>query len=165
MAVLRKLVLKNVLLVSMVSFFPFGLHAEDKSSGCGLGWSVAPQNSLISSYTRSITNGSTSSTSGMTSGTSGCDKHSIVSKEKRDIHYAEGNYHNLMIEMAQGQGEFVKGFALVMGCSPSEASHFSKSSQANYDRLFPASNASPNQLLNSMRETIKLENICAANNI
>lgn len=141
-------------------FVSVGTKAEDKSSGCGLGWKVTSRQSLLSSYTRSITNASTSSTFGMTSGTSGCDHHSIVSNDKKDIHFAEVNFHSLMVEMAKGHGEYVKGFALVMGCKENQASDFSKITQRNYNRLFPIQGTTPGQLVQDVRSTMTSEGIC-----
>jgi hypothetical protein len=155
----------RILMVLGALFLAFSAHGEDKSNGCGLGWKVAPQTSLISSYTRGITNFTTSSTSGMTSGTSGCDHHSIVNNDKKDIHFAEANYHSLMIEMAKGQGEFLNGFAMTLGCGPSEASQFAEISQKNYDRLFPAKDSNPIQLLDSVKGTLSESNICGYSQI
>ncbi len=66
-----------------VSFLTLAASAEDKSSGCGLGWKVTSRQSLLSSYVRYITNAVTTSTFAMTSGTSGCDSHSIVKNDKK----------------------------------------------------------------------------------
>lgn len=155
-----KLIARGFALILGLTVFSFAAQAEDKSSGCGLGWQVVKNHSLLSSYTRSITNASTSSTSGMTSGTSGCDRHSIVLNDKKHIHYAETNFHSLMIEMAQGQGEYLKGFALVMGCSSAQTAAFSKVAQKNYNNLFPAEGASPSGLVNTIKTTLSNESVC-----
>lgn len=147
------------LIISLLIFSTWA-QAEDKSSGCGLGWKVVQKNSLLSSYTRSITNAVTSSTFAMTSGTSGCDQHSVVLNEKKELHYAESNFHSLMTEMAQGQGEYLKGFALVMGCDSSHVSDFSQAAQKNYNNIFPASGTNPAQLVNSMKQTLSEKNVC-----
>lgn len=155
-----KIILASVLLLA-------GLiaNAEDKSSGCGLGWQVASHNSLISSYTRAITNASTSSTFGMTSGTSGCDKHSIVDANKEDVHYAEANFHSLMVEMAQGQGEYVHGLAVVMGCSDNQVGQFEQMSQKNYQQLFPSQGTNPWRLIDGVKSNMRKEGVCNNNTI
>lgn len=151
--------LTAVVFLSGLSAFATASGA-DKSNGCGLGWDVAPQKSLVSSYTRAITNASTSSTSGMTSGTSGCDRHSIVDNKKLDIHYAELNFHSLMLEMALGQGEYLNGFATVLGCADAHISQFSKMAQKHYKSLMPSQNASPAQLVEGAKRTMKQEGLC-----
>ncbi len=148
--------------ISMVSILSLTLicQAEDKSSGCGLGWKVTSRNSLLSSYTRSITNSLTSSTSGMTSGTSGCEAHSLVKNEKKDLHFAEANFHSLMVEMAKGQGEYLTGFAMVMGCSENAAQNFFKMTQKNYEHFFPAQGTSPFQLVEQVRGVMTTQGVC-----
>ncbi len=136
------------------------VQAEDKSSGCGLGWKVTSRNSIVSSYVRAITNASTSSTSGMTSGTSGCDNHSIVKTEKQDIHYAEANFHSLMTEMAKGQGPYLKGFAIVMGCQGAQVDSFSSLTQKNYNQIFPMNGTNPSEMLEATKQALSSEGIC-----
>lgn len=156
--------MKRVLIFGLFLFSAVS-HAEDKSSGCGLGWKVTSRNSLLSSYTRSITNASTSSTSGMTSGTSGCDRHSIVKQDMKDIHFAESNFHSLMMEMAKGQGDYLKGFAMVMGCSEQQAVQFANMSQRNYQILFPVQGTTPYQLVNDVRDVMVAQGVCSSQNI
>lgn len=150
----------KLVLISAILFLGFVAQAEDKSSGCGLGWQVAPRTSLISSYTRSFTNALTSATSGMTSGTSGCDKHSIVEKDKSEIHYAEVNFHSLMLEMAQGQGDYVSSLATVMGCADKDVSAFNKMAQKNYKQIFPQEGTTPDQLINTIKADMNRDGLC-----
>lgn len=154
-------------LVTVLSIMILGLvtHAEDKSSGCGLGWQVVQRQSLLSSATRSIINASTSSTLGMTLGTSGCDRHSIVDNNKMDVHYAEANYHELMVEMGQGSGEHLIGFAMTLGCDKGQISDFSNAAQKNYDSIFAPSGSNPSQVVDSVKSTMSSEKICGYNNI
>jgi hypothetical protein len=131
--------------------------AADSSSGCGLGWKVAPSNSLISSTTRTYVNLTFSNTSGMTSGTSGCAKHSIVQNEMKAVHYAEANYGRLMTEMAEGDGEHLRGFAITLGCNPAAAGAFGKATQDNYSTIFPSETAVPAEMLQGVRNMIQRE--------
>lgn len=144
--------------------FGMNTYAGDSSSGCGLGWEVVSKNSLISSYTRTLINATTSSTIAMTLGTSGCAKHSIVKNDKKDIHYAESNFHELMLEMSQGEGEHLKGFALAMGCVDAEVATFAKAAQSNYGQIFKA-NAQPADLVQNTRSTMQSAKVCSNNQI
>ncbi len=147
-------------MLRIISFFMcFGFlgslaFAEDKSSGCGLGWKVTQRKSLVSSTVRSYTNMIGSQSSGMTSGTSGCDQHSIVKSEKAPLHFAEANLNSLMIEMAQGQGDFVMAFGSVMGCETQALSHFSATTQQNYEKIFSSQDVTPAQFLENVEKTI-----------
>ena len=130
-------------------------RAEDGSSGCGLGWKIAPKQSLLSSTTRAYVNATFSSTIGMTLGTSGCSKHSIVQNDKRAIHFAEVNQGQLMIEMAQGRGEHLRGLVATLGCNPAGFQDLARALQADYSNIFPSMSATTApQMLNGVKAAI-----------
>lgn len=143
-----KLIIALMALVATSSIF-----AADTSSGCGMGYEVAPKQSLISSSTRSLVNSTFSSTIAMTLGTSGCAKHSIVKNDAKGIHFAEANMNVLALEMSRGNGEFVAGFASVYGCS--DASAFGSMVQSNYETVLPSSNTSGVELYNNVKAQIR----------
>ncbi len=138
----------------LIGVVGFSAHAADQSSGCGLGWKVNSRNSLSGTTTRGTTNPyGISSFFGTSFGTSGCEKHSIVQKEKRAIHYAESNYDNLILEMAKGSGEFLNGFAATLGC---KSELFGPTMQKNYSKIYQhGSSAAP--LLKEVTEVIQLD--------
>ena len=143
-----KLIIGLLALVATTSVF-----AADSSSGCGMGYEVAPNQSLVSSSTRSIVNATFSSSIAMTLGTSGCAKHSIVKNEAKGIHFVEANMNVLALEMARGNGEFVASFASVYGCN--DASAFGSMVQSNYETVLPSSNTSGVELYNNVKSQIK----------
>jgi hypothetical protein len=127
--------------------------AGDSSSGCGLGWQVAPSTSLVSSFTRMLVNATASNTIAMTLGTSGCAKHSIVYNESQGIHFAEANMNELAIEMASGNGEVVQGFAAVFGCQNSQV--FGSMVQSKFESILPSEKTSGVELYNNVKAEIK----------
>jgi hypothetical protein len=129
-------------------------HAKDSSSGCGLGWEVAKENSLLSSFARALTNATFLNTVAMTFGTSGCTKHTIVQKEKEAQYFAEANYHNLLLEMAMGNGQNLENFAAVLGCN---ADHFAERMQSHFAEIFPSRHASPDGMLENVRAAITFD--------
>ncbi len=141
------------LLIVLVLLFSFNVFAKDNSSGCGLGWSVLKKNSLVSSSFRFTTHVVLPNTLSMTSGTSGCAKHSIVKNESKGIHFAEGNYHQLVAEMAQGNGEVLKGFAEVVEYK-GDMQQFGMFVQENYQRLFPTRKTTPVQMYNNFKSVV-----------
>jgi hypothetical protein len=143
-----KLIIGLFALVAASSVF-----AADSSSGCGMGYEVAPNQSLVSSSTRSLVNGTFSNSIAMTLGTSGCAKHSIVKNDAKGIHFAEANMNQLAVEMARGNGEFVASFAGVFGCQNSEA--FGSMVQNKYESVLPSSNTSGVELYNNVKAEIK----------
>jgi hypothetical protein len=151
MSMIRKIVPVIALLICIAP----SAHAQDSSSGCGLGWHVAPSQSIVSSSTRTPINFTFSNTSGMTSGTSGCAKHSIVQNEMKAQHFAEANQGQLMIEMAQGQGEHLRGLAAILGCDAAAMPAFGKAVQENYPKIFPSASTSPAQMLEGVRSVAR----------
>ncbi|MBF0235234.1 MAG: DUF3015 family protein [Desulfamplus sp.] len=121
-----------LLMVSISVAMP--LFARDGSDGCGMGWDVTEEKSFLGTSTRGTTNATFSPTFSMTSGTSGCDKHSIVRQDAQGIHYAEVNFTSLKMEMPRGNGEFLSGFAQVLGCGGVTAM-FGTVIQKNYQNI------------------------------
>jgi hypothetical protein len=129
------------------------VFAADSSSGCGMGYEIAPKQSLVSSSTRALVNATFSNTIAMTLGTSGCAKHSIVKNDAKGIHFAEANMNQLALEMARGNGEFVASFASVYGCNNTEA--FGSMVQARYEAVLPMANTTGVELYNNVLVEIK----------
>lgn len=145
---MKNLFIGIIMIISAASAF-----AGDSSSGCGLGWQVAPNTSLVSSFTRVLVNATASNTIAMTLGTSGCAKHSIVYNEVQGIHFAEANMNELAIEMASGNGEVVQGFASVFGCQNSQV--FGSMVQSKYESILPSEKTSGVELYNNVKAEIK----------
>ena len=145
--------MKTALLIAIAgSLIVANAYADDMSSGCGLGWQVTNRMSLVSSSIRGTTNVIASNTIGMTSGTSGCDQHSIVKTEKKGIHYVEANFENLMVEMAQGKGEYLEIFAILMGCTSGEVQEFSALARDRYSKIFTSDSITPVKMLKNLKE-------------
>ncbi len=145
---------KLVIVFSFVIFAGSFAHADDQSSGCGLGWQITKRNSLVSSTIRSWTNYIASNTSGMTSGTSGCAKHTIVMKNKEALYYAEANYLKLQSEMAEGKGEHIQAFAKVMGCNEQAAAAVGAVLQSNYGQIFTSDSVAPYEMLDGASRAV-----------
>jgi hypothetical protein len=132
----------------------------DKSDGCGLGWNIYDSKTILGTSIRGTTNQLIpSQTSGMTSGTSNCVKHDIVLKDKEPLYFTEANYESLVVEIAEGQGEYLNQYAQILGC---EASKFSKATQKNFEQLIPANSTDAVQFYMNIKTTIKNENLNCA---
>ena len=111
--------------------------ANDKSSGCGLGWKVTKSMTTTGYMVRASTNGTFSNTFGMTSGTSGCARHSIVLNKKKKIHFIESNLVPLRYEIALGAGERLDALTHLFGCSADDANEMFKNTlRSNSGDLF-----------------------------
>ncbi len=72
------------------------------------------------------------------------------------VYYAEANFDRLKIEMAQGNGEYLNGFALVMGCNETTAPQFKNYLQTNYETLIPNTKVTANDFIEKI--TSKIQN-------
>ncbi len=131
-------------------------YAADGSSGCGPGWYLFKENSLVSSALRSTTNGFLMpvATIGMTVGTSNCTQHKLVQKEKESLHFATMNHFELKGEIARGEGEYLSSFAMTMGCPMSAQSRLNQSLQSNYSQIYGSSSVAPEQVLTEVYKVI-----------
>lgn len=156
----------QTLFVLLFVFVSFTVNADDKSNGCGLGWKVNSRNSLSGTSTRGTTNPyGVTSIFGTTFGTSGCERHSVVKKDKRALHFVEANYNSLILEMASGSGEFLEGFAMTLGCN-SQA--FGSAMQRNFSQIMTAGDsAAPmlNQVNTIIRTDSGLSSQCVSTSI
>lgn len=155
---------RSIILAILSFVFVSSAFAADSSSGCGLGWEVGQKNSLVSSAIRSTTNAVLPNTFSMTFGTSGCQKHSVVKNESEQMFYVEANLEHLAVEMAQGDGEYLRGLAVMMGCENSYGD-FSSAMQQNYSQTFSEKASAPGvlkQVRNGIRANSVLKQTCAA---
>ncbi len=132
------------------------LYAEDGSTGCGLGWKVAPDMSLVSATTRTTTNSSSLNQAfGTTSGTSGCKRHSIVKNFKESLQFAMINGDKLKMQMAQGNGEVIRTYASTFKCNDASRAAFNNSLKNNYDQIISHSNIGPLQVVENTVRVLK----------
>ncbi len=150
---MKKLLIVIALIAGSNQVFSKEMSA-DKSSGCGYGWEVMKDQSLLASSIRSTTNQIASNTIAMTMGTSGCAKHDIVLQKKEQLHFANSNYEMIVAEMANGQGEYLTSFANVLGC---DNVAFGISAQANLEEII-ADNGSA--LLNNVKNNAAIRKAC-----
>ena len=133
---------------------------NDTSDGCGLGWQVTNKKTMVATTTRATTNNFVPPAFGMTSGTLGCEQHSFAQIEQDALDYANVNQEVLKLEMAQGEGEFLRGLADVMGCDAATFAAFSSTLRANYTAIAPPS-ASGTELYRNVKAALSREAVLA----
>ena len=130
-----------------------GVAGEDKLDGCGLGWQVTDQRTMIATTTRGTTNAVIPASFGMTSGTLGCEQIKFASNDKESATYVFNNFQNLKSELAEGQGEYVSGMVQSVGCSASQVPSISSDLKKNYGTVVaPAQDAA--QLFQNLKSEI-----------
>lgn len=148
-----KKIIAALVLIQLVSL---KLFAADGSSGCGPGWYLMKENSLVSSALRVTTNGILFPvvTIGMTVGTSNCTQHKLVLKEKESLYFATMNYFELKSEIAKGQGTYLSAFGTTMGCSEKSISHLGTQLKSNYKNIYSEKQIQPENVLLEVYKTI-----------
>src|SRR3989338_10205309 len=93
-------------------------YSKDGSSGCGPGWYLFNDNSILSSALRATTNAILlpTVTIGMTLGTSGCTQHTWVKYEQQNLKFTTENYFEIAAESTKGNGQFLATFGEMLGC-------------------------------------------------
>ena len=136
--------MKKLLLAAMVLSISAVSQARDTMDGCGLGWEITKDETLIATTTRGTTNAVIPPAFGMTTGTLGCKKLEIAANEQESATYVLNNYANLKQELASGHGEYTNGLFEVMECSNSSQI------KANYETVVaPAKDGA--ELYNSLK--------------
>ena len=135
---LKNLSLKLTLGLIFIIFISPSTQAADGSSGCGPGWYVFKDNSLVSSALRSTTNGILFPvyTLGMTFGTSNCTQHKIVKTEKQSLYFVTMNMYELKTEAVKGNGEFIFALAKTLGCNSGSELEFGAALKKDYESIF-----------------------------
>ena len=94
--------------------------AMDGSNGCGPGWYVFKDNSIVSSLLRGTTHYTLFPvvTFGMTFGTSNCAKHTLVMQDEDSVQFVSSNFEVLRHDIARGEGEHLNAYFASFSCQP-----------------------------------------------
>ncbi len=142
-------------------------YAADGSSGCGPGWYIFKENTILSSLLRMTTNGILFPvvTLGMTFGTSNCTKHKLVLKEKESLYFVTMNHYELKGDIAMGRGEYLSAFAETMGCPVSAQQRLNHELRGRYSSIYPERDVTPENVLREVYTVIltdrELTNKCS----
>ena len=141
-------------------FFTQTALAADGSSGCGPGWYLLKNNSILSSALRATTNTVLfpATSLGMTFGTSHCTRHGIVNKEKETLYFLTHNYLEVKAQAAIGSGAHLIAFAQTMGCSSLASPRLGQSLKQSFSKIFQDNRSgSPEQSLLQIYKVILQE--------
>lgn len=135
---------------------------EPDTDGCGLGWQVTAKKTIIASITRGTTNSIVPPSFGMTSGTLGCAQHPFTKRDEQAAVYAMTNFDSLTIDMAEGKGEYLEGFARTLGCQDQALGEFSRMTQSNYRSISEGGKASAVKMMNHVKDQIRQNPVLSA---
>ena len=106
---------------------------EPGSDGCGLGWRVTQEKTMIATTTRATS--LPTMPFGMTSGTLGCDQHPLAAKDMEAAGFVAVHADALRLEAAAGRGERLAALSEVMGCA--DAGAFAARLKGSWAEVFP----------------------------
>ena len=129
------------LLLLSLFIFPIA-YGSDGSSGCGPGWYVLKENSLVSSSLRATTNGILfpTTTIGMTMGTSNCTQHKIVLHEKKALHLVTHSLQELKSESTRGNGDYLYALANTLGCKSGSEVQLGREMKEKFEKIYQREN-------------------------
>jgi hypothetical protein len=131
----------------------------DVLDGCGLGWQVTQQRTMLATTTRGTTNAFVPPSFGMTSGTIGCEQIQFAQNDQDGATYAMSNFENIRLEMAEGRGENLAAFAETMGC---DAATFGAFTKANYGAIMDNASESPARMYMNVKSEMAKAGVCGA---
>ena len=125
--------MKKLMLAATILAVGTVAQARDSFDGCGLGWEVVQEKTMLATTTSGTTNAFVPPTFGMTTGTIGCDKfEGFAANEKSNAEYVAKNFEALRMELAKGEGQYVDAAAESFSC---DAQTFGTHVQKNYDQV------------------------------
>lgn len=149
--------MKKWILVALV-LAPMGTFAGNNHpmGGCGLlYWAGLRSNETGPQIVASIFNNFFGSqTLGITSGTSGCTEEGLLAMSVEAEVYASANFKELQREIAVGNGEFLVGFADILGVHPENRAGLFQVMQEKYTALFPSADSTSLDMLNALKNEL-----------
>lgn len=145
---MKKLLLSTALLG--VSTFALA----DAPGGPNCGWGnllLQGQSGLVSHMLAGTTNGTSgNATFGMTFGTNGCSVDGALTYGGDSLVWFDNVLDEYSTDVAQGQGETLNAVAVMIGVEQQDREQFGKLMHENFANLFPNTNVSSQDVLDSM---------------
>lgn len=129
---------------------------ENNVGSCGWGSKVwAGQSGVLPQVMATWTNGTSGNqTFAISSGTSGCTQDGAVTSTWQTALFIDGNKEKLARDVSRGQGETLDSLAKLIGVSETDKAHFYQTAKQNFDRIFPSTQASTDDILNGFKQVI-----------
>lgn len=144
--------MKKYLLISVLAAVASHAYADNNNVGCGWGSMVFDGKSDKPSQILAATTNGTfgNQTFGITSGTAGCAQNATVKSYAAVSTFMTANIDKVAHDMAVGKGESLNTLASLMGMSNEDKAVFSQMVKKNFSAIFPTTNTTSEQALQSM---------------
>lgn len=160
---MKKLPVWVAMLVSL-TFAASASAAGYGAAGCGWGGKVIGKNNdILAQLGATILNGvSSNQTFAMTSGTSACKTSGMSKAESEQTLFVAGNYHNLVKQMAAGEGEDLNTLAGLLGCTADKTERFAVFTQQNYSSILANGQSTPTEMLALLKQDLSGDPVLSA---
>lgn len=147
---------KKLIAVALAGVF-YSVSASAENTGCGLGSMVWDGQSGIAPQVLAVTTNGTSAnqTFGITFGTLGCTQDGVVQSSAKLGMYTGSNMDLIARDMAVGSGESLHVLADLMDVEAADRPAFFQALQQNYASIFPTADASAEDVLAGINETLR----------
>ena len=141
----------RIILLAAALFMVPSLAAADNEVGCGVGTMVMEgESGLLPHLAASLTNGMTFNSISLTFGLINCDPDTKVTADAQLRGFASSNFDGLTRDIANGGGETLDAFALMLGVSERDNEAFAAFAQANFVELFPSERTTVGEMLDAL---------------
>ncbi|RYZ57529.1 MAG: DUF3015 domain-containing protein [Proteobacteria bacterium] len=132
-------------------------------AGCGLGSLVVKTDDKVQILAATLNATGGNQTFGITSGTSNCLPADKAAALEQQQHYVRSNLENLRRDMVKGDGEYLKGYAEVLGCNAQSYGAFKSVAKSDEAQIFraPGAIAVLEATKTSLRKSTELQNACS----
>ena len=152
-----KRMLSKGLIFGLLTVASVAAHA-DAPGGNGCGWGnmlFDGQRGLAPSVLGMTTNGTSGhATFGVTSGTNGCTAGARIGYSGRSMLAMNGMLDSIAVDMAQGQGEALDAYAVLLGVPAEHRAQFAKVTHDNFNQIFSAPDVTSEQVLTATMDVM-----------
>lgn len=156
----------RALVVSLAVAAPLGVLAAPQNNigTCGWGSKLFDGQSGIAPQVLAVTTNGTfgNQTFGISSGTSGCSQDGAVSSTWKTAMFIDGNKDKLARDMSRGSGESLDSLARLLGVDDQHKARFVALTRGNVGRIFPAADASTDDIRAGLRAVMAEDQALAA---
>ncbi|MBC7533943.1 MAG: DUF3015 family protein [Oligoflexus sp.] len=132
-------------------------------AGCGLGSLVVKSDDFVQILAATLNGTSGNQTFGISSGTSNCLPINKAAALEQQQHFVRENLENLRRDMVKGDGEYLKGYAEVLGCNAASYSSFKNVAKSEEAQIFksPGAIAVLEATKITLKKNAELQNACS----
>ena len=150
--------MKKIIAALVISVAPTIAFADNIGS-CGWGTKLFDGQSGTAPQVLAVTTNGTfgNQTFGISSGTSGCTQDGRVTSTWKTALFIDGNREILARDMSVGNGESLSSLAHLIGIREEHRDSFNRAAQKNFSTIFPAANASTEQIVSGLKQVLASE--------